>query len=361
MICPVCQSCGMPLHQPDMYGTDKGGSLIEEYCMYCYKDGHFTSDVTMDEMIELCAKYVNSTSREEVVYNMKIQFPKLKRWAQKEETQSEYYKSINKVLDYINEHLNEKPDLDTLSAIANISPYHFHRIFKGVIGENLGEYVQRIRLEYVAVKLKTASLSLDILAEKTGYNSQQALSKAFKKYFGIPPSVYKSNPDRGNKNLSDAVSPRICKIASKKILYINTGEEITSETYDKAWKELYMYAIFKGIYSETSESIGVSFEDPFGRSDGDHHFYVSVTTEKEVVSTERFIYRTVEGGLYAIFTHQGGYEGLHDLYKTIWFEWFPASKYQIRKGIFFEKYLNNPDRVKEEEILTEVYVPVDLK
>lgn len=361
MNCPVCQSCGMPLHRPDMYGTDEDGSFIEEYCVYCYREGQFTSDVTMDEMIQLCAKYVNNISREQAVHNMKLQFPRLKRWAQKEETESEYYKSINKVLDYINEHLNEKPDLDTLSAIANISPYHFHRIFKGIIGENLGEYIQRVRLEYVAEKLKTSSLSLDLLAEQTGYNGRQAISKAFKKYFGIPPSVYKNNPDKGKNEKSDEINPRICKIASKKIIYIDTGGNITSQTYNKAWKELYMYTILKGLYSNTSESIGVSFEEPFGENKGNRSFYISVTTESETASTDRFICRTVEGGLYAIFTHQGAYEGLTDLYKTIWFEWFPTSKYKIRKGVFFEKYLNNPDLIQEEDILTEVYVPIDTK
>lgn len=359
MNCPVCQSCGMPLHHLEMHGTDREGSLIEDYCLYCYKDGQFTSDVTMEEMIDLCVKYLDNASRKEAEYGMKIQFPKLKRWAQKEETQTEYYKSIKKVLDYINEHLSEKPDLETLAGIANISSYHFHRIFKGVIGENLGEYVQRIRLEYVARMLRKSSLSLDTLAERAGYNSQQALSKAFKKYFGIPPSVYKNNLDK-LKNGAGSLTARVCKIAPKKILYVNTIEDISSETYDRVWRELYMYAIFQGVYSDTSESMGVSFYDSMAEG-GNYKFHVCITTENEVKSTERFICRDVEGGLYVIITHQGTYEELHDIYKKIWFEWLPFSKYRVRKGAFFEKYLNNPDRVEQKDILTEIYVPVDLK
>ena len=82
-----CQSCGMPLHQA-VLGTNADGSANEDYCMYCYKDGKFTMDCTMDEMIEFCAQFVDEINktlpkpltREEYIEQMKTYFPKLKRW-----------------------------------------------------------------------------------------------------------------------------------------------------------------------------------------------------------------------------------------------------------------------------------------
>ena len=173
----ICQSCGMPLFKPEMYGTNDQGIPIEDYCMYCYKDGQFTSDVTMDEMIKLCAKYVElqGGKPDSYIKSMQVQFPLLKRWALKEDTQAEYYKSVNKALDYINDHLNENITLETLSGIANVSPYHFHRIFKAVIGENMSQYIQRLRLEYVARQLRLSTDSLETLAEASSYQSTQAL------------------------------------------------------------------------------------------------------------------------------------------------------------------------------------------
>lgn len=52
-----CQSCGMPLTN-DVLGTNADGSKNEDYCMYCYMDGQFLQDCTMDEMIEHCAQFV---------------------------------------------------------------------------------------------------------------------------------------------------------------------------------------------------------------------------------------------------------------------------------------------------------------
>lgn len=107
-------------------------------------------------------------------------------------TNSEYNKSINLAVDYINQHLHESIDLITIAKIANISEYHFHRIFKAYIGETIGAYTSRLRLEKAAQKLQTTRQTLTEIAEKTGYQSQYSLSKAFKNHFGISPTAFRN-------------------------------------------------------------------------------------------------------------------------------------------------------------------------
>lgn len=82
-----CQSCGMPLND-EVLGTNTNGSKNEDYCMYCYKNGKFTNDCTMDEMIEFCAQYVDEVNKnmpkpmtkDEYKQIMRQYFPTLKRW-----------------------------------------------------------------------------------------------------------------------------------------------------------------------------------------------------------------------------------------------------------------------------------------
>lgn len=82
-----CQSCGMPLTGADVYGTEKDGSLNRDYCIYCYKNGAFTGEMTMEEMIEFCIPFTleaqPGTTAEEARAEMKQFFPQLKRWAGK--------------------------------------------------------------------------------------------------------------------------------------------------------------------------------------------------------------------------------------------------------------------------------------
>ena len=83
-----CQSCGMPMQTVDLFGTNADGSLIQDYCCYCYKDGAFVQDCTMDEMIDHCIKYLDEfngasdtkLSKEEAIAQMRKHFPTLKRW-----------------------------------------------------------------------------------------------------------------------------------------------------------------------------------------------------------------------------------------------------------------------------------------
>ena len=82
-----CQSCGMPLTE-DVLGTNADGSKNEDYCMYCYRDGKFLQDCTMEEMIEHCAQFIGAVNeglekpitKEEYIGQMKMYFPHLKRW-----------------------------------------------------------------------------------------------------------------------------------------------------------------------------------------------------------------------------------------------------------------------------------------
>ena len=57
-----CQSCGMPLTD-ELLGTNADGSKNEEYCIYCYKDGTFTGDFTMEDMVEFCSQYVDEYNK----------------------------------------------------------------------------------------------------------------------------------------------------------------------------------------------------------------------------------------------------------------------------------------------------------
>ncbi len=82
-----CQSCGMPMGETDeLYGTNSDGDKSGDYCKYCYENGAFTTDCTMEGMIEFCVPHMTSSnsgmSEDEARGMMKNFFPSLKRWNQ---------------------------------------------------------------------------------------------------------------------------------------------------------------------------------------------------------------------------------------------------------------------------------------
>lgn len=84
----VCQSCGMPLEDDEMKGTNKDGSRSDDYCTYCFANGAFTKEMTMEDMIkhnlQFLDEWIKSTgvemTKEEAIEELKEFLPTLKRW-----------------------------------------------------------------------------------------------------------------------------------------------------------------------------------------------------------------------------------------------------------------------------------------
>ena len=78
----ICQSCGMPIVDEKQWGTNKDGSVNKDYCRYCYLNGEFVDDVTMEEYIDRCSQFgaqANMTNEQMKAFCVKL-FPTLKRW-----------------------------------------------------------------------------------------------------------------------------------------------------------------------------------------------------------------------------------------------------------------------------------------
>ena len=77
----ICQSCSMPLNQPSLFGTEKDGSKSLFYCSYCYHNGAFTSNITLEGMKILVRDKMRQMKMEESFINKTIAIlPNLKRW-----------------------------------------------------------------------------------------------------------------------------------------------------------------------------------------------------------------------------------------------------------------------------------------
>lgn len=84
----ICQSCGMPLgEEKELYGTQADGTINPDYCIYCYRNGDFTADITLEEMINSCIPFMLQAHPElapaKARAMMAAVLPQLKRWKEK--------------------------------------------------------------------------------------------------------------------------------------------------------------------------------------------------------------------------------------------------------------------------------------
>ena len=103
----------------------------------------------------------------------------------------DYVERVNRAIDYIVRNLAGPLSLGEVSDAAGFSPFHFHRVFKSLLGETLNQFVKRQRLERALYLMSHApARSLTDVALDCGFASSSDFSRSFKQHYGLAPSVF---------------------------------------------------------------------------------------------------------------------------------------------------------------------------
>ena len=279
-------------------------------------------------------------------------------------TYNDYVQRINKVVAYINNHLDETLDLKTLANEAALSDFHFHRIFKALKNEAIGGYITRLRLEATARLLRYTALTIEEIAFNIGYETPASLSKAFKKQYGISPTEYRTNKDTYimkkeiiNPDLA-LKTPKIVTLEPKNLIYVALTGAYGSLEYGKAYEQLWAVIKAQKLFTKGIESICISYDDPKITEGSLQRSDVCLAIHKPATPQDEVSCKTLAGGKYAVFFYQGSYENLSQVYDTA-VRWVIDHEYTLREEPFFEKYLNDARRTPKEKLKTETYIPIN--
>ena len=109
----------------------------------------------------------------------------------KPDTRTFYLNAVQRVIARIVTQLDESADLDALAQLAGLSPFHFHRIFRGMVGETPLELLRRLRMERAAMLLLETETPVTRIAFDAGYETHEAFTRAFRASYGAAPSVFR--------------------------------------------------------------------------------------------------------------------------------------------------------------------------
>ena len=251
-------------------------------------------------------------------------------------TYNDYIQRINKVVAYINDHLDESLDLKTLAEVAALSEFHFHRVFKALKGESIGAHISRLRIEAVARLLRYSALSIEDIAFNIGYEAPAALSKAFKNQYGITPTQYRTNKDIYimkkeiiNPDLA-LKAPKIMELEPKNLIYVALTGEYGTLDYGKAYEQLWAVVKSQKLFTKGIESICVSYDDPKITEASLQRSEVSLSIHKHADPEGEVSCKTLAGGKYAVFFYQGSYTHLSAVYDAA-MRWVIDSEYEVRE------------------------------
>jgi len=104
------------------------------------------------------------------------------------------WESIQKSVDYIEEHLAEETPMEELARVAFLSTFYFQRLFVRLVKKPVREYVKLRRLANASKALKNKHIRILDVAIDNGFGSHETFSRAFKDAYGFTPAKYRDNP-----------------------------------------------------------------------------------------------------------------------------------------------------------------------
>lgn len=249
------------------------------------------------------------------------------------------YQNLNKVIAYIEKHLDCEIDYKEISRIVGFSEYSFQRIFLFLTDLSLTEYIRKRRLSRAVEELKNSNTKIIDIALKYNYSSSISFSRAFKQYFGVTPSVCRKN------NREYKIFP-VIKFDNKKDLY----DEVNYEIKEIDTIDLYYYSVeaerhddllykIRNLYRNFDDKIPKS--DRYGIYMVDNNRYKYFLGMKNKENNMKKI--TIEGGKYAVFnTLSRDQDNIVKMYKFIYNEWIASTNYKVRDDLLnFEYYYDD--------------------
>ncbi len=274
----------------------------------------------------------------------------------------QYEARLERVLDYIYDHLTDDLDMAALADVACLSQYHWHRIYRGVTGETLANTVRRLRLHRAAGDLLLTRRAIPTIAETWGYSDVAAFTRAFAAAYGMPPGRYRE----AGQLYAFEVKTR-AKDFSMQDVEIVTIEAIPTvglphagaymaigRSFDKVWGLLNA----RGLIHATPRVLGLFYDDPNLVPEADLRSFAGVSISGDAEIAAPLETRIIDGGTYAVITHKGAYAELPTSYDALYGGWLPQSGRQVRDAPAFEEYLNDPRSTAPSELLTKIYLPL---
>ena len=285
---------------------------------------------------------------------------------------------MHRVLEHVDAHLDRPLELNELAEVAHFSPFHFHRLFSAWMGETLGEYLRRRRLELAAVRLvvqpRAAVLSI---ALSVGFGSAEAFARAFKVRFRCTPSAWRrleaarrarerralhrnpdqafSNPDQafGNPDQDPAVpgghdgtfldpfaeAPMNVKIVERQpakvayLRYVGPYGQPVSEFWQA---RVYPWMVTNSLLGRPR--YGVSLDDPGVTAPEKCRYDAGVELPAGFSAGRDCLTTTIAGGKYAEGAFRGKVADIGEAWNALLRDWLPASGMQLDGRPCFEYY-----------------------
>lgn len=283
-----------------------------------------------------------------------------------------WVESLQKAIDYMEEHLLDDISIESIAKQANVSEFHFQRIFSVLTDITVGDYLRRRRLTLAAQELSTTDRKIIDIALKYGYDTPESFSKAFRRQHGITPSQAR-NYSGGLKSYNrlsiqvtlkgaDPMNYKIVEKESFKVVGVKrefsceNGENLAG--IPKMWDDVHVDGTNELLFDLNNGQIkGVLGVCVDKRAPGSPLMDYWIGTDHNGVTPEGLLELEIPASKWGVFEVHGAMpDAMQNTWKQIISEWFPSSHYQHAGTPDLEVYSNgNPS---SPDYYSEIWIPL---
>lgn len=310
------------------------------------------------------------------------------------ETRREYTARINRVMNYVSTNLDGDLSLESLADVAGFSPWHFHRVFRGMTGETLAAFIQRQRLQAAATRLRyNLREKVSSVAYACGFSSPSNFARAFKERYGVSAvefrqlsiskqgeAISKDGEDfpetafhTGDAldGATDSTPPtarytmefKVIELPRRTVAYVRVSNGYNPEHIGPAFGKVIGWAQAHKLMGPQSEVIGVSLDDPEVTPADKCRYDVCVTVPKGTRGEGEVGVYELPAGRYVVGRVQGRYatisKDLGDAYHEMFSEWFPRSGFKPGNSPCMEIYRESEDEYNQGIFICDICEPVE--
>jgi AraC family transcriptional regulator len=284
-----------------------------------------------------------------------------------------YRPRVERALQYIANHLDRDLGLAEVAKQAHLSEFHFHRIFTAIVGEPVGRYISRRRLEVAALRLAyEPARSITDIALSSGYSSPSNFTKAFTGYFGVSPSrvrrpdpslppalgkltrmygrefrpedLYVLPPD--DDALEEELAALVGELRFENCQGFDVACLASPAGYDlpaleRTWAEMVERARELGLAEHEVDAWGIPFDSPMLTAPELCRYHACVPCPTGFEPPAPLFRGHVPAGRYAVFHYAGEVAGVERRVRAIYSLWLPRSSVEVDEFVPIDHYVND--------------------
>lgn len=293
-----------------------------------------------------------------------------------------YISIIKEVLIYIDDNINDELNADILASVAGFSTYHFCRMFQWHVGYSVMEYVRIRRLAYAVSDLSSGRKLIDIALDY-GFETHSGFSKAFKRYYGVSPEMYRKHARTDKPHLPDIIRMNEYQIGgivmNPKMVTLNSieiaGYALKTKNVDgensKAIPAFWNAYVHDGRMERLHGASFVADHSEYGAclpenpESGEFIYVIGVRVKNGTTVPQEFYTCTLPSATYAVFstppsTEEKFVQSIQGTWHYIMNDWFPSSGYEYAAGcvdyeLYDERCMGLTNKI------CDIYIPVTKK